>query len=426
MTSSPRALAARVLLRVEQEQSFAAAALSSAIEADRNVSDADRALATELTYGVLRVRLGLLAELGRLLDRSAPEALDPLVRVHLLLALYQIVFLDRVPAFAATHEAVKLVTEARNAKLGGLVNAVLRRYLREAEQRGAIGREQAVARIGWASMPEWLRAALTASLGKADARAFATDALAIPPTCVAVIDPAERQRWTGEMPGATSSPWSPYGVRISGSARLHERADFGQRFYVQEEGSQALACALGVTPGMRVLDACAGRGQKTALLAQQLGAHGELWATDLYPAKLSELGARLQALGLPAPRTAAVDWSRGAGALEGTFDAILVDAPCTGIGTLRRRPDLLLRRAPEDLERLPVLQRDILRNALTRLAPGGRLLYAVCSVLDAEGPAVIDAVCTDHQDLTVTACARLTPMLHGTDGYFYGLIERRA
>lgn len=426
---SARALAARVLLRVEQESSFAAAALSSALESDKNVSAPDRALATELTYGVLRVRLGLLAELDQLVHRGSTQKLDPLVRTHLLLGLYQLLFLDRVPAFAATSEAVKLVREARDARLGGFVNALLRRVLRELSEEPR-RKEQARARVAWASTPTWLREALTRSLGKPGARAFCTDALQVPPTSVAVLDASQRDAWIEAHREALASAhleasqWSPHGVVLHGPAKPNELPGFGQSFYVQEEGSQMLALALEVQPGERVLDVCAGRGQKTSLLAQATGPAGEVHATDLHEAKLNELAQRFEALGLSEPWRAAVDWSRGSGRVQGTFDAILVDAPCTGIGTMRRRPDLLLRRAPEDLQRLPELQRAILRHAVQRLAPGGRLVYAVCSVLDEEGPAVAQAVCDEDPSFFVESCARLTPAGHGTDGYFFARIRR--
>ena len=419
---SARALAARVLLRVEQEGSFAAAALSSALESDKNVAPLDRALATELVYGVLRVRLGLLAELEHLLHRGSGAKLDPLVRVHVLLGLYQFLFLDRVPPFAATNEAVKLVESARGPRLGGFVNALLRRALRELEPDGA--KAKSLARVAWASMPEWLRQALGRSLGKVQARAFCTDALRPPPTTVAVLDASQRDAWMAAHAelGPTPSPWSPHGVRVE-DAKVGELPDFGRTFYVQEEGSQVLALALDVKPGERVLDTCAGRGQKTVLLAR--GA-AEVVATDLHEAKLRELGARFERLGLRAPTCLAVDWSRGPGRAVGPFDAVLVDAPCTGIGTLRRRPDLLLRREPTDLERLPELQRAILRQASRQLAPGGRLVYAVCSVLDEEGPAVVEAILAEDASLHSTSCARLTPAQHGTDGYFFAVLVKSA
>lgn len=421
---SARALAARVLLRVEQEGSFAAAALSSALESDKNVSPQDRALATELTYGVLRVRLGLLAELEHLLHRGSSGKLDALARTHVLLGLYQFLFLDRVPAFAATSEAVKLVTETRGARLGGFVNALLRRALRELEPSDA--KRKALARVAWASTPEWLRQALARSLGKEQARAFCIDTLKIPPSAIAVLDAQQRDAWLREhveLEG-TPSPWSAHGVQLTGSAGLAALPGFGTSFYVQEEGSQALALALGVKPGERVLDTCAGRGQKTALLAQALGTRGELVATDLHEAKLNELAARFEKLALSEPTRVPVDWSRGPGSVSGLFDAILVDAPCTGIGTLRRRPDLLLRREPTDLQRLPELQRAILGNAARLLAPGGRLLYAVCSVLDEEGSAVVEAVLAQDDSLQCTSCARLLPMQHGTDGYFFAVLVK--
>jgi 16S rRNA (cytosine967-C5)-methyltransferase len=206
-------------------------------------------------------------------------------------------------------------------------------------------------------------------------------------------------------------------------------------FVVQEEGSQLLAHSLPVSAGARVLDACAGRGNKSLLLADLKHA-ACIDAADLHSAKLERLALEHAAAGHSAPYTFAVDWSAGVGAARGPYDVILLDAPCSGLGTLRRRPDILLRRTQESLLELTELQRQILRNVASLLKPGGYLLYVVCSVLQSESEDVCDAVASAcglapaplHGPLAAlfpgATRARLLPHVHGTDGYFAAAFTR--
>jgi 16S rRNA (cytosine967-C5)-methyltransferase len=217
--------------------------------------------------------------------------------------------------------------------------------------------------------------------------------------------------------------------RLEGYAEGH--------FVIQEEGAQLIALALDAKPGERILDACAGRGQKTSLLAEQVAPQGHVCATDLHPKKLEALEQELARLGLSGVTTAAVDWSRGSGGLTELFDAALVDAPCTGTGTLRKRPEIALRLGPEDPTRLAELAIAILRNVATRVRKRGRVVYAVCSVLPEEGEAVIRAVDDLFEPVPFevpsvvlalgqgASMGRLLPRQHGTDGYFLANLRKR-
>nr|PZN20122.1 MAG: hypothetical protein DIU78_19845 [Pseudomonadota bacterium] len=209
-------------------------------------------------------------------------------------------------------------------------------------------------------------------------------------------------------------------------------------FVLQEEGAQVVALLLGARPGERVLDACAGRGQKTTLLAENVGASGAVWAADLSAKKLSRIPAELTRLGLPPVETRAENLELGPGGLPDGFDRVLVDAPCTGTGTLRHRPEIRGRLRPEDPARLAAVQTRILRNAATRARPGGRVVYAVCSVLPEEGEGVIERVrdllepapfdapeLEGRLALTDTTTLRLLPGAHGTDGYFVASFVKR-
>lgn len=210
---------------------------------------------------------------------------------------------------------------------------------------------------------------------------------------------------------------------------------------VQEEGSQVAALAVGAREGERVLDACAGRGNKTAVLARAVGTRGSVDVCDTHPAKLDRLVRELERLGLRAGTPFAVDWSVGSGEVSGTYNRVLVDAPCSGTGTLRRRPEVLLRRGddPVDLAAMGRNQASIASRAARHVRAGGSLVYVVCSVLREEAEDVVDAVLRECPDFSpapfdapeVSALARgapffrLMPHVQGTDGYFVARLLRR-
>ncbi len=195
---------------------------------------------------------------------------------------------------------------------------------------------------------------------------------------------------------------------------------------VQEEGSQVAALALGAAPGETVLDACAGRGNKTSLLARAVGEAGAVDACDASPAKLERLQEELGRVHLRARATFAVDWSVGSGDVTASYDRVLVDAPCSGVGTMRRRPEIALRRQSSDLEALARAQGEIVRRAATHVRPGGSLAYVVCSVLREESEAVIDALLEALPEFQPREPPfRLLPHVHGTDGYFVATLVRR-
>lgn len=421
---SGRAIAARVISRVREDHAYAAAALAAELSRHPALDPRERALATELTYGTLRTLGALSARLSRFIPRGFDKT-DPTVRAHLLVAAHQILMLDRVPAFAAVDAAVSLVRADRGAKPAGFANAVLRKLAAEGRP---LDRAQAIVD----SAPEWLKERLARDVGTDEMRALLGAAGDDPPVAVRVRSGSETPEWLERAERGRVSPLARL-TRGEGDPR---RREGGASLVVQEEGAQVIALSLGVRPGERVLDACAGRGQKSTLLSELLGGTGELWVSDVHPAKLSQLAKEHRRLGLPEPRAAAVDLALGVGDLTGEFDRILVDAPCTGTGTLRRRPEIGHRLAPEDPARMGELQARILENVARLARPGGRVVYAVCSVLREEAEAVLERVADRYEPATFDApelgalCGeqtqlRLLPLAHGTDGYFVASLKRR-
>jgi 16S rRNA (cytosine967-C5)-methyltransferase len=434
--SLARDIAASVLVRVEKDKAFAAAALEAEIARAPTLEARDRALATELVYGALRVTPWLDARLTRFTPRGTAK-LDARVRACLTLATYQL-FFTRVPAFAAVNEAVQAVSDARGPRLGAFANAVLRKVAAEAGRaRGSDDAEAALLEEAVVeSTAPWLRQALERSLGVEGARAFLRCGVAPPAVALrvdeAIDQPGARDAWVERLraavPEASVEPGraSPLAILLRGAGKPQRLPGFEEGAWsVQEEGSQAAALAVGALPGETVLDACAGRGNKTALLARAVGPNGAVDACDTSAAKLERLQTELARVGQRPRATFAVDWSVGSGEVTGVYDRVLVDAPCSGVGTLRRRPEIGLRRRGEDLSALARTQEAIAKSAAVHVRPGGCLVYVVCSVLREEAEDVLAALASSLPDFDAAETFRLLPHVDGTDGYFVARLVRR-
>lgn len=420
---SARALAVRVLERVERDGAYAAAALDAELDRHPQLDPRDRALLSELVYGVLRTQTALERRLGE----HAPRGIaDTLVRLHLTVAAYQILLLDRIPVFAAVDAAIGDIRRARGPRVAGFGNAVLRKV--------AAGPKLELAAAVRESAPPWLFSALEGSVGAPEAEALFGAAGSFGRVWGRVVVGANAPAWFEAAERHRSSPLARR-LPPGDPEKLEGYADGA--FAVQEPGAQLVGLLLGARAGERVLDACAGRGQKTTLLREQVGAEGEVWAADAHPKKLEALGRELVRLHQGAVPTAGVDWTLGTGDVPGDFDRVLVDAPCTGTGTLRRRPEIATRLRRGDPARLAEVQTAILRNAATRARPGGRVLFAVCSVLGEEAenvaarvadllePAPFDAAIAPELAPAGATALRLLPLAHDTDGYFVASFVRR-
>jgi 16S rRNA (cytosine967-C5)-methyltransferase len=399
-------VAARVLERVERDAAFADLALDAELER-RSLSPRDIALATELIYGTLRWQ--------RYLDwilaphsRRRLDALDARVRVLLRLTAYQLVFLERVPAFAAVNDAVTLARAAPG--VAEYVNAVLRAFARRgaAEREPALPRDPIDALATRCAFPTWLAARWAARYGADEAEALMRALDERPPLTLRAntrrltrMALAERLR-AEEHLTTRPTPLAPEGlVAESGGAPGRWRAFIEGACVAQDEASMLVARLLQPAPGERVADVCAAPGTKTTHLAQLMEDRGRILALDPQPGRLGRVGESATRLGLTIIETIEGPVETLAPRLAESCDRVLVDAPCTNLGVLRRNPEVKWRRQPADIAVAAERQRSILAAAATLVKPGGRLVYATCSLEPEENDEVVQDLLAARLDFAV-------------------------
>jgi len=453
--SLARSIAVRVLERVERVQAYADIALHHAL-AQTNLSSLDRALATELVYGTLRWRGRLDYLIDHALDRGLAQ-LEPLVVTILRVGAYQIVFSDRIPDSAAVDESVRCARALGAGRSTGLVNAVLRRLSREAASvpLPELSSQPLEHLCHALSLPRWLAERWLADYGPEQAAALARACNAPAPLTIRAnrlrIDrDALCEALREPFPDARSCRHAPWGIVLGRKGDPGREPRFLAGDYsVQDEASQLVVEMLDPQPGEQVLDVCAAPGTKTTAIAEALAGKGEVLALDRNPQRLNLVGRAARRLGLTGIRTLARDASQRLDDLmpemqseRPGFDRVLVDAPCSGLGSLRRNPDARWRVRPTDPPRLAEVQRSILAQAAGVLRVGGRLVYSTCTVLSEENDAIVRSFLTSQPRFRLVGRDELPPMLapvldaegflrclphiHDCDGFFAACLERRS
>jgi 16S rRNA (cytosine967-C5)-methyltransferase len=447
-----RGLARAVLQRVELEGAYASRALAAALDRAPGLAPQDRALATELVYGVLRRR----GRLDRALQAFASSGLDRLDRralIALRLGAYQILFLDRVPAYAAVDDAVGACKQAAGPGVAGFANALLRRLAREGEPPlPDATADPAGHLVAAAGLPEWLARLLLAELSPSEALAFAASVAAPAPVTLRV-NPARATRdelaakLSAERPAAVLAPSAVAPDALDArhlDAPAATQAWRDGLFAISDAGAQVVAELCGAAAGERILDACAGSGGKTAHLLALAADRARVDAVDIAADKLDAARATLERLGLAGATFAAADLTKPLADPTPRYHRILLDAPCSGLGVLRRHPEALARRKLSDLDVLAAQQLRMLSAVAPALLPGGLLVYAVCTFERRECEQVVAAFLDAHPDFAIESAtaaggrvpwARLTdaagavrtwPHRDGADGFFAVRLRRAA
>lgn len=352
--------------------------------AEAKLSKQDAALCTTLCYGVLQNRALLDYDIDRML--TGRKRLPPALRDILRLAVYQIVFLDRVPDSAAVNEAVKQAKGRFGVREGNLVNAVLRNFLRQKDME--IPKDYA---IRYSHPPE-LVDLMKQSVGKNLEQILIADN-SRPETCVQVntLKTTALQlecAWTQEGVAFAPHSWMPNCYLLKQTGDLEQLTSFRQGlFQVQDAAARLSVSVLDLKPGMRVLDLCAAPGGKSMAAAMYMENQGEIVSCDLHGGKLPQIRKAAQRLGVSIIQTMENDGTVLRESFLEAFDAVIADVPCSGLGVIRKKPDIRYKDV-KSMEALPEIQQKILQNAAAYVRPGGQLLYSTCTILARENEAV--------------------------------------
>jgi len=387
----------------------------------------DHSLLTELATGAVRMRKALDYQLAQRTARPL-ETLDPPVRSALRLGAYQLLYLDRLPPSAVVHDAVALTKRAGKSSAGALVNAVLRAVARDRAHLTWPDAPTVAALATRYSHPEWLVERWLNRCGLESTTAWLAFNNRPPRLCVAV----NRLKGTRETlaarleaEGVATEPTAraPHGLHVTRGAALATDAFREGWFVVQDEASQLIAELGDLRAGQHVLDLCASPGGKTMSLAARAGGAGALIACDVRPRRVRLLRQTLARLEVHAS-IVQVAANGDLPFATGAFDYVFVDAPCSGLGTLRRDPDIRWTRTPDDLVRLAAAQLMLLHRAARVVAPGGTLVYATCSSEPDENDAVVANFLADATRFTERYLHRTMPFDTGLEAFYGAVLVR--
>ncbi|ARW38852.1 16S rRNA (cytosine(967)-C(5))-methyltransferase RsmB [Bacillus amyloliquefaciens] len=440
-----RELALEALEKLEQNQAYSNLLLTSVIKTN-TLSDQDRGLLTELVYGTLQNKIALDYMLKPFIRK--PNKVKPWVIQLLRLSAYQMEYLEKIPDRAAIHEAVEIAKKRGHKGIASFVNGILRSLQREGAPSFAEIEDPVLRLSTETSHPEWLVKEWVEAYGFETAEKICRIHL-VPPKQTLRVNriKADKETLLNEMENAgleaEAGDLSPDAIKLlKGSIASTELFQNGQ-VSIQDESSMLVARALDPKPGETVLDACAAPGGKSAHIAELMKNEGSLTSLDLHRHKVKLIQEGAERLGLTIIDAQTMD-ARKAGDAFGAerFDRILVDAPCSGFGVIRRKPDMKYTKTPEDSRRLSEIQLGILREIAPLVKKGGTLVYSTCTMDRTENEEVMHAFIQEHPefepDLSLEkrlpekarpfvqdGSLQILPHYFGTDGFFISSMRKK-
>ncbi|MCD6485831.1 MAG: 16S rRNA (cytosine(967)-C(5))-methyltransferase RsmB [Syntrophobacterales bacterium] len=446
MKNTPRHLSVQILNRVEEGRAFAQPLLDAYLSKNILANTQDRGLLTRLVYGTLRLR-NRLDWVIRALYSGNFEKMEPGIRNILRVALYQIMFADRVPVYAATDEAVKMTKKMYPGR-SNLVNAILRNAARKMDgiEYPDFDKDPLLHISVLHSHPLWIVKMWTEQLGIKDTLALCRSNNEIPPFAIRanglkITRPNLIKMLEDCGCRAETSRYSPDGVVLSNlPGHVGEMWLYKEGYMqIQDKASQLISLLLDPKPGERVLDVCAGAGIKTTHMAALMRNMGRIVAMDINRNKIEMSQVLARRLGATIIEPIVHDATKAPQTdLRERFDRVLVDVPCSGMGTLRRNPEIKWNATPEDMKQIPPLQKEILNQSASYLKKGGIMVYSTCTISSAENEDVVGEFLSTHPDFeharpTAVVAGmsdkhgmfRTFPHRHGTDGFFGAVLKRK-
>ncbi|MCR8845262.1 16S rRNA (cytosine(967)-C(5))-methyltransferase RsmB [Paenibacillus sp. SC116] len=390
-----REVALDVLVMVDKHRSYSNLQLNAALQ-EAELERVDAGLATELVYGTIQ-RLNTIDGVLQLKIAKGIDKLKPWMRNLLRMSLYQLQYLDRVPSHAAVNEAVAIAKRRGQQAMGGFVNGVLRAVMREPELWNAPQVDDAVKRIAWThSHPEWLVSRWIEAYGQDAVRSMCEANNTAPHASGRVNRVRSTRDELLEELRANGIDAEPSMLSQDGIV-AHQAGNFAftsayreGKLSVQDESSMLVVEAVRPQPGMRIVDCCAAPGGKSMHIAERMNNVGELISNDVHAHKVKLIEEQAARLGLSCIQTINMDAAELSKQLpEQSFDVVLLDAPCTGFGVIRRKPDLKWTKTASDVAAIAALQARLIREAAKLVKPGGRLVYSTCTIEHEENEDVI-------------------------------------
>ncbi|MCQ6560350.1 16S rRNA (cytosine(967)-C(5))-methyltransferase RsmB [Paenibacillus mendelii] len=400
-----REVALNTLVKVAASGAYSNLQLNSALQ-EAGLTRQDAGLATELVYGTIQQQRLLDYRLSGLVAKGL-DKLNPWVLQLLRLSAYQLLCLDRIPAHAAVNEAVQIAKKRGHAGISGMVNGVLRNMERRLQElRGPVEENNPVIRIGVTySYPDWLVKRWITAYGEAEAEAICASGNESPHPSMRVNrlrlsrdEALSRLAEAGYQ--AAPSSLAPAGIIVDGGGNLALMDNYAEGLWtMQDESSMLVAEVCAPEPGWKVLDCCAAPGGKSTHLAELMGDQGRVVANDVHPHKRQLIDEQARRLGLDAIITETGDAAELSGRFTAaSFDLVLLDAPCSGFGVIRRKPEIKWTKTPEDVQSIAALQRRLLAEAAKLVRPGGTLVYSTCTIEREENEAQVAAFLRENPD----------------------------
>lgn len=447
-TGNVRNAALDVLIKIAKQQAYSNLLIDETVK-KKELSEKDVPLLTEMVYGTLQYQ----RKLDYFIESYSKKPLDKLehwVLILLRLSVYQLVYLDRVPDHAVLNEAVMIAGKRGHKGISGMVNGILRAIQREGLP-DTTGISPEVRKIAIeTSHPDWMIERWIKQYGEKTARDIAEGNLSYPITSarVNILKTTRKQliaEWVDAGLSCEAGPWLEESIRVTKGVISRTKAFKEGRCSIQDEGSMLVTQLLNPQAGERVLDACGAPGGKSSHIAERMNNQGELISLDIHEHKVNLIKSQAERLGISMIQAVLTDARTVSNTYEeATFDRILIDAPCSGLGVIQRKPDLKWSKSEHDIERLTVIQSDILDNVWPLLKSGGIMVYSTCTVDREENENQVKDFLKRHPDAEIEpgfeerlpnairtsalineTGVQLIPAQFGTDGFYMTAILKQ-